>query len=121
MGVTPQGHCRKTPLYSFTFIMKFMILFSFFGRISGLIQIQYKQLSLDDKQWPGYISKTITYNTSTNIECGAVCSAQFDGGCHLYAQEKDTKTCHIGYFDNTNTEYLTDQDGIQPVYISLSM
>ena len=55
-----------------------------------------------------------------NIECGALCSAQFDGGCHLYAPQKDTKTCHLGYFDNTETNYLTGQSGIQPVYLSIS-
>lgn len=100
--------------------MKVLTIFLCITRISGFSQIQYKLLSLDDTQWPGYISKTIPYKTNTNIECGALCSAQFYGECNLYAQQKDSKTCHIGYFDNTDTNYLKDQTGVQPVYISLS-
>ena len=100
--------------------MKVLTIFLCFTRISGFSQIQYKLLSLDDTQWPGYISQTIPYKTNTNIECGALCSAQFYGECNLYAQQKDSKTCHIGYFDNTDTGYLKDQSGLQPVYISLS-
>ena len=112
-------HSTKT-LNDCSSIMKVLTIFLCFARISGFSQIQYKLLSLDDSQWPGYISKTIPYKTNTNIECGALCSAQFYGECNLYAQQKDTKTCHIGYFDNTDTNYLKDQTGVQPVYISLS-
>ena len=54
------------------------------------------------------------------IECGSACAAQFDGGCDLYAPKKDSKLCHIGYFDNTETNYLTGESGINPVYINLS-
>ena len=54
------------------------------------------------------------------IECGSACAAQFDGGCDLYAPKKDSKLCHIGYFDNTETNYLTGESEINPVYINLS-
>ena len=54
------------------------------------------------------------------IECGTACAAQFNGGCDLYAPKKDSKLCHIGYFDNTNSNYLTGESGINPVYINLS-
>ena len=102
--------------------MKIIIFFLTICNItSGLIQTHYKRLSLDDTEWPGYISKTIPFKTNGNIECGAICSAQFDGGCHMYAPQKDTKSCHIGYFDNTATDYLTGQSGNQPVYLSLGI
>ena len=58
--------------------------------------------------------------TNGNIECGAICNAQFDGGCDMYSPQKDTKKCHIGYFDNTESEYLTGQEGDHSVYLSLS-
>ena len=97
-----------------------LAIFLCFTRISCLYQIQYKLLSLDETQWPVYISKTVPYHTNTNLECGALCTSQFYGECHMYASQADTKKCHIGYFDNPATNYLTDQSGIQPVYISLS-
>ena len=78
---------------------------------------------MDNTEWPGFISKTVPFVTNGNIECGAICAAQVDGGCDMYAPQKDTKSCHIGYFDNTATDYLTGQEeeGVQPVYISLSI
>ena len=54
------------------------------------------------------------------IECGSACAAQFNGGCDLYAPKKDSKLCHIGYFDNTDSNYLTGESGTNPVYINLS-
>ena len=78
--------------------MKLIIFFQLIIRISGLSHVQYKLLSLNDFQWSGYISKTISNNIKTNIECGALCSAQGGDGCHLYAPELETKTCHIGTF-----------------------
>ena len=110
--------------------MKLVILFLCFARIFGLNHVQYKLLSLDDFQWSSYVSKTISFKVNNIIECGAACSAQSDGACHLYAPEIETKTCHIGtfetmesnggsayyYYDVPNEEPI----GTQPVYISLS-
>ena len=90
------------------------------GNSLGLIQTQYKRIYLEGSEWSEFISKTMDFKTNGIIECGTVCSAQFDGGCDLYAPQKSPKLCHIGYFDNTVTDYLTGQSGTQPVYINLS-
>ena len=99
--------------------MIFLILISILSVTSGKKNgILYKRITLDETQWPGYISKTVPFKTNGNIECGAICAS---GNCDLYAPQKDTKSCHIGYFENTKTDYLTGQNGIQPVYISTSI
>ena len=100
--------------------MKVVFLLFNLSRICGLIQTQYKKLSLDNTEWPVYISKTVPFMTNGNIECGAICNAQFDGGCDMYSPHKETKRCHIGYFDNTESDYLTGQEGDHSVYLSLS-
>jgi hypothetical protein len=107
-------------MLSFPNDMKLLIFISILSVISGEKKkgILYKRLILDDTQWPGYISKTVPFKTNGNIECGAICAS---GNCDLYAPQKDTKSCHIGYFENTETDYLTGQDGLQPIYISTSM
>ena len=99
--------------------MKLLILISILSVISSKKKgILYKRIALDDTQWPGYVSKTVPFKISGNIECGAICASE---NCDLYAPQKETKSCHIGYFENTETDYLTGQDGIQPVYISTRM
>ena len=100
--------------------MKLLILISILSVTSGEKPkgIFYKRLILDETQWPGYISKTVPFKTNGNIECGAICASE---NCDLYAPQKETKSCHIGHFKNTETDYLTGQDGNQPVYISPSM
>ena len=100
--------------------MKLLIFISILSVTSGEKKkgILYKRLTLDETQWPGLISKTVPFKTNGNIECGAICASE---NCDLYAPQKETKSCHIGHFENTETDYLTGQDGIQPVYISTSM
>ena len=101
--------------------MKLLILISILSittaekKAKGIL---YKRITLDETQWPGYISRTVPFKSNGNIECGAICAS---GNCDLFAPQKETKSCHIGYFENTETDYLKGQDGIQPVYISTRM
>ena len=100
--------------------MKLLIFISILSVTSGEKKkgILYKRITLDDTQWPGLISKTVPFKTNGNIECGAICASE---NCDLYAPQKETKSCHIGYFEDKETDYLTGQEGIQSVYISTSM
>ena len=100
--------------------MKLLIFLSILSVTSGEKKkgILYKRITLDETQWPGLISKTVPFKTNGNIECGAICASE---NCDLYAPQKETKSCHIGYFKDKENDYLTGQEGIQSVYISPSM
>ena len=85
----------------------------------GVLQIQFKRMYLDGIEWSVFISKTVTCPTSSVIECGSACSAELGNNCHLFVLHKSTNLCHIGHFPNADTNYLTDEDGPQKVYVNV--
>ena len=102
--------------------MKRLIIITFFkiSLILGLNSRLFKKTVLDGADWQIYVNKTVPFSTFTIIECGSICTAQDHGGCDMYIQKDSTKNCYIGYFENTETTFLTDQSGPQNVYLNTS-
>ena len=101
--------------------MNILVLFLIiFFNIGGCIIVnQFKKVSLDGVEWTVFISKTVTCPINGVIECGSACSAQLGNDCDLFVLHKNTNLCHVGYFSNTDTEYITDEDGPQGAYINV--
>ena len=106
--------------------MKFLsILFiTFFNSFDYvcLLEKHYKRMMLEGSEWTVFISKTTTSQMQSLVECGAACSGIFGSGCDVFSLHSSSKSCHVGYLSNTNTEYLTDDEsGSQPVYIDFGI
>ena len=79
----------------------------------------YKRLILSGYDWTQFVYKTPDFNVDTKIECGGHCNYQ-STGCDLFVHESDSTTCHLGIFENGNTNFLSSVGaGETPVYIKI--
>lgn len=101
--------------------MKWLILVILCNLIminSGVLLNKFKRVHLQGQQWSKFINIS-SLEIKSIIECGALCSAHKYEACDAYALIKSDQICHVGFFDNSQVNFLTDQTGDQPVYVNL--
>ena len=98
-------------------ISKFLFLISVVLGQNGQHRL-YKKLVMNSNDWSKFVHKTINFEVETKIECGASCN-HHNEQCDMFIHKLDILECHIGTFENGNQNYLTGQNGDNPVYLSL--
>ena len=100
-----------TPLFLIIFLLNVSTISTFRSSI-------YKKVTLEGNEWSVFINKTVSFSTNGLIECGTLCTAEQKEGCDLFTIIDAEKLCHLGFFKNTFTNFLTGQEGTQPVYVN---
>ena len=72
---------------------------------------------MDANDWMKFVHKTMLFEVKTTIECGSYCN-QHDTACDMFIL-RNNKKCHMGTFENGQTNFLNQLSGEFPVHLSL--